>query len=214
MAASVGAVTLVLAGCTTVAPSSKEDYKAVFSQVIRKSLAESTTNNVCLPPIFGMGPMTSDTVEVDPANEAKQLNIRGTNQFAQLRALETAGLLSAFESERTVKGATQKVLTFRRTSAGNKAFSNGVFCYARAELDSVSKWKGPVKFGEYQAAWVYYTVKTTEVADWARSDAIAAAFPTVAGNIHSEPAKVRQVAIDLSSDGWDIAEYSKLLQLQ
>jgi hypothetical protein len=215
----VGGLALAAIACTGCAnlPSagmSKDDYRATFAAVIRKSFDETKTNNLCLPPLFGFGGPAPESVEVNIDNEAR-LPQPGTGRYAQFKALESVGLVAGVESERMMNNKPQRFATFRRTEAGSAYFSGNTFCYARVELGEVVKWKGPAVIGEYRAAWVYYTTKTSRVADWANAPAIQAAFPMVGGNLKgTEPAKLRQVAIDLSSEGWDIAEYSKLLQLQ
>ncbi len=76
------------------------------------------------------------------------------------------------------------------------------------------KWKGPAVLGEYQAAFVYNTVKTTHVEAWAKSAEIQSAYPTTVPIVTGDVPKVRETVIDLSSAGWDIAEYSRYVQLQ
>jgi hypothetical protein len=73
---------------------------------------------------------------------------------------------------------------------------------------------GLVSSTESTRTVVYYTVKTTRIEDWAKSPDVQSAFPAVIPIVKGEEAKVRQVVIDLSSEGWDIAEYSRYLQMQ
>jgi len=74
------------------------------------------------------------------------------------------------------------------------------------------KWRGPAVFGEYQIAWVYFTARTSKVADWASTPAFLAAFPTARAMLQSDPQKVRQALIDLTSEGWEVNEWSRVLQ--
>ena len=76
-----------------------------------------------------------------------------------------------------------------------------------------SSGKGPIALGDYRAAYVYYTTKTGPIAEWAMTPAVVAAFPTVATVVKADTPKVRQIAIDRSSEGWDVAEYTKFIQL-
>jgi hypothetical protein len=206
----------ILAACATTpgggAMLGKDGYRKVFSEVLQKSLNAQSGNNVCLPPLFGFGETINESVEVRVDGEPGPGT--GGSRQAQLKALESVGLVTGVESVRKSNDKTQRIVTYRRTEQGVANSVGASFCYARAELDRVVKWKGPIVLGEYQAAFVYYTVKTTHVQEWARSPAILAAFPTAVPIVNGEPAKLRQVAIDLSSEGWDVAEYSKLLQLQ
>ena len=208
---------LMLLGACATAPGGgatlgKDGYRKVFTEVLQKSLNAQSGNNLCLPPLFGFGETVNESVEVHVDGEPAP-GVGGSRQ-AQLKALESVGLVTGVESVRKTNDKTQRIVTYRRTEQGIANSVGPSFCYARAELDRVVKWKGPIVLGEYQAAFGYYTVTTTPVQEWARSPAILAAFPTVAPIVSGQPAKVRQVAIDLSSDGWDVAEYSKLLQLQ
>jgi hypothetical protein len=201
--------TTLTAGCATTGRGelSKDEYKTVFSNVIRKTIDDNKTNNLCLPNLFGYGPVATESVEVNLDNDA-------INRGAQMRALESVGLVTSSESVRTIANKPTRFATYRRTELGKTYFSVTTFCYARAEFEAVTKWKGPVALGDYRAAFVYYTTKTGTIADWARSPAVVAAFPTVAAIVNGEKPKVRQVVIDLSSEGWDVAEYSKLVQLE
>lgn len=208
---------VAMTGCAVGVPGrttlGKDEYRTVFTDVLNKSFREKSSNNVCLPPLFGFGPMATTTAEVSVDNDfTNPLAPKG--RIAQFKALESAGLVTGVDGERVLNGRTQKYATYRRTVKGEAAYSNGTFCYARAELDTIVKWKGPIVLGEYQAAFVYFTTKTTAIADWARAPDVLAAFPNVAAIVSNETPKVRQVAIDLSSIGWDIAEYSKLMQLE
>jgi hypothetical protein len=214
--ASLGAALAAAAlcsGCAVTSVPSKDEYRAIFTQVVRKSFDESKVNNVCLPPLFGLGPLGPEAIEINLENDFRTLQ-SPLGRASQMKALESVGLVVGVESERMLNNKPQKVVTYRRTDKGATYFSGGTFCYARAELDSIVKWKGPVVLGEYRVAWVYYTTRTTALADWAQTPAVLAAFPTVAAMVKGDAPKTRQIAIDLSSEGWDVAEYSKFLQMQ
>ncbi len=193
----------------------KDEYRQIFTQVLEKFFASKAKPNICLPPLFGFGDNVSETVDVNPELETQFPGLAGTkSRPEQFKALEAAGLVSSVESTRTLNNKAQRVLTYRRTAKGLASSDGPSICYARGELDHVVKWKGPVVLGEYRAAFVYYTVKTTHIDDWVKSADIQAAFPTTVPIVKGEAAKVRSTVIDLSSEGWDIADYSKYLQLQ
>jgi hypothetical protein len=211
---------LFAAGCATTPTTSynaasKEEFRKIFSEVLQKFIASKPGPNICLPPMFGYGDNVSDTVDVNLDMEMQLPGMSSaTSRAAQLKALETAGLVTSTESTRTLNNKPQRILTYRRTAKGLASSQGASICYARGELDQVVKWKGPAVLGAYQAAFVYYTVKTTHIDDWAKSAEIQSAFPTTVPIVKGEAAKVRQAVIDLSSEGWDIAEYSKYVQLQ
>jgi hypothetical protein len=192
----------------------KAAYGPIFSQVLEKFIAAKPGPNICLPPLFGFGDTVNDTATVNPDAEAALMGNPAASRLAQFKALEAAGLVSSTESSREVNGKTMRTLTYRRTAKGQSVSQGPSICYARGELDHIVKWKGPVALGEYQAAFVYYTVKTAHIEEWAKSPDIQEAFPATKTIVKGEEPKVRQVVIDLSSEGWDIAEYSKYLQLQ
>lgn len=188
----------------------KAQYKKTFSEALSKMLSSQKTENVCLPPMyFGSG--TQDSIELNQ----RLLDLSSsapTGQASQLKALEEAGLVTSIASERMVKDKPETFRTYRRTEKGNRYFSDRRLCYARAELNKIVKWKGPAVFGEYKIAWVYYTIKVTDVAEWATLPEVLAAFPTVKSTLHDDPNKVRQAFIDLTSEGWEVNEWSKVLQ--
>ncbi len=213
-------VAVFATGCATAPPTSyspelAKEYRAIFTQVLRTFVASKPGLNICLPPLFGFGDSVSDTTEVIP-DEGLPPVFPGSapGRATQLQALESAGLVTSTESTRTVNNRVQRVLTYRRNPKGLASSQGPSLCYARGELDQVVKWKGPAVLGEYQAAFVYYTMKTTHVEDWAKSAGIQSAFPTTVPIVTGETPKVRETVIDLSSAGWDIAEYSRYVQLQ
>lgn len=209
LAAAVAAVAL-LSGTGAAAAMTKQEYRQVFTEAISKFLSTGKGNNICLPVMFygaGNPPATELNQRVLDAAASSP-----TGQAAQFKALEEAGLLASTTVERTVNNKPETFRSYRRTDKGNEYFSEGRFCYARAELNTIVKWKGPAILGEYEIAWVYYTVKATRVADWAKTPAVQAAFPSAKSTLYDEPDKVRQVFIDLTSEGWEVNEFSKVLQ--
>ena len=200
---------------TSYDTASREQFRRIFTQVLQKFIASTPGPNICLPPLFGYGDNVSETVDVNLDMEMQVPGMSSsTSRSAQFKALETAGLVTSTEATRTFNNKPQRILTYRRTAKGLASSQGPSICYARGELDQVVKWKGPAVLGAYQAAFVYYTVKTSDVADWAKSAEIQSAFPVTVPIVKGETAKVRQAIIDLSSEGWDIAEYSKYVQLQ
>jgi hypothetical protein len=191
-------------------PPNKAEYKKIFSDAISKSLSLQMGNNICLPPTY-FGPSGSQSVEVNQ-RAIDLLTTAPTGQASQLKALEETGLMTSVPSERMINNKMESFRTYARTEKGNQYYSGGRFCYGRAELNKIVKWKGPAIFGEYKIAWVYYTAKMTNTADWVTMPAILAAFPTAKSTLQDDPEKVRQVWIDLTSEGWEVNEWSRILQ--
>ena len=203
------------AAATSYNAAAKDAYRKIFLQVLQKYIAAAPGPNLCLPPLFGFGDVVNETADVFADLDAPATGVGpGGSRAAQFKALEAAGLVTSAESTRMLAGKSQRVLTYRRTPKAMAISQGPSICYARGELDQLVKWKGPVVLGEYQAAFVYYKVKTGHIEDWARSPDVLAAFPTIVPVVNGEPAKLRQTVIDLSSEGWDIAEYARYLQLQ
>lgn len=188
----------------------KAQYKNIFSDAISQFLSSRKANNICLPPTyFGSG--GSQSIELNQRLLDSSPSAP-TGQASQLKALEEAGLVTSVPSERMINNKMESFRSYRRTEKGNQYYSERQFCYARAELNRIVKWKGPAIFGEYKIAWVYYTTKTTHVAEWVTTPSILAAFPSAKSTLQDDLDKVRQAFIDLSSEGWEVNEWSKVLQ--
>jgi hypothetical protein len=132
-----------------------------------------------------------------------------TGQAAQL---EEAGPMKSVPTERTVNNKTEFFRSYTGTAKGNRYYFENRFCYGRAELTKIVKWKGPAAFGDYQIAWVYCTARIINVAEWVTTPAILAAFSTAKSTPQDDPDKVRQALIGLSSEGREVNEWSKVLQ--
>ena len=211
------AAALALAACAGgggspggMSAGSKAEYQRIFTEAIQKSFAARTEGNVCLPPMYWTG---GPTGWIEVSQRVLDASAQSpTGQAAQMKALEEAGLIAGAPTQRTVAGRTEAYVRYIRTDKGNAVFFENRFCYARAELDRIVKWRGPAVFGEYQIAWVYFTARTSKVADWAATASFQAAFPTARSTLHDEPQKVRQALIDLTSEGWEVNEWSRVLQ--
>ena len=153
----------------------------------------------------------SESIEVNQ-RQVELSQSAPTGMAAQLKALEEVGLVTGSASERMVNNRMEAFRRYKRTDKGNSHFSEGRFCYARAELNRIIKWKGPATFDEYRIAWVYFTAKTSNIAEWVTTPAVLAAFPSAKSTLKDDPQKVRQVLIDLTSEGWEVNEWSKVLQ--
>jgi hypothetical protein len=186
----------------------KEQYRKIFTDALGRFLSPQKTNNICLPPMYFSGAQAIELNQriIDALPNAP------TGPAAQLKALEDVGLVTSTTMERTINNRTESFRSYRRTEKGDQYYSENRFCYAHAELNKITKWKGPAVFGDYKIAWVYYTIRVTNVADWVTTPAILAAFPAAKAAVQDEPDKVRQVLIDLSNEGWEVNEWSRVLQ--
>jgi hypothetical protein len=222
-------LSLYLSSSFAQARPSKEQYRKIFTEALNKFLTSPKKYNVCLPPM----PWKTDGSESIDVNEAQMAQAAAfpTGLAAQMKALEDAGLVAGTTVDRTVVGNKLDLIRrFKRTEMGNTYFSratgptevfiNGQLCYARAELEKIVKWRGPATFGEYSVAWVYFTTRLADIADWVKTPAVLAAFPAARANLiaanppsKDEPERrPRQAFIDLTSDGWEVNEWSRVLQ--
>ncbi len=222
-------LSLHLGSAFAQARPSKEQYRKIFTEALNKFLTSPKKYNVCLPPL----PWKTDGSESIDVNETQMAQAAAfpTGLAAQMKALEAAGLVAGTTVDRTVVGKQlDLVRRFKRTEMGNTYFSratgptevfmNGQLCYARAELEKIVKWRGPATFGEYSIAWVSFATRLTDVADWVKTPAVLAAFPAARSNLiaanppsKDEPERrPRQVFVDLTSEGWEVNEWSRVLQ--
>ena len=125
---------------------------------------------------------------------------RGAGPAGQMEALMFQGLVPSTVVERPVAafavGATgrmERVTRYKLTAKGerhlrvghdelhaaNKDTARGSLCYGRKALEKVAKWEGPMKLGDYQSASVKYLYRVVDLAEWANSREIQAAFPHV-----------------------------------
>jgi hypothetical protein len=189
---------------------SKDAYRKIFTGAIESALASHPGSNVCLPVLSWTGEQ-ADELELNQ-RQVETLSNLPTALPAQMKALEEQGLVAGFSVERTVAGKPEIIRKYKRTEKGNRYYSERRLCYARARLDRIVKWRGPGVFGAYQFALVEYTVKTNDVAEWAMSPAVQTAFPAIKAAIGGDTPKIRQAIVDLTSEGWEVNEWSKALE--
>lgn len=77
-------------------------------------------------------------------------------------------------------------------------------CWGRKSVDRVVKWRGPIKFGEYQAADVEYTYKIVHLAPWAHRPDIQQAFNSVKETLDGAGIKTLSRDVHLTSEGWEV----------
>ncbi|MDB6062330.1 MAG: hypothetical protein JWM78_2433 [Verrucomicrobiaceae bacterium] len=86
---------------------------------------------------------------------------------------------------------------------GSKKVIQGDICYGKKLLDTVVKWEGPMKFGDYQEANVKYLYKIDGLADWAKKPELQSAFPYIAQTIDAAGKNEQQLVVKLTSLGWE-----------
>jgi len=148
----------------------------------------------------------------------------GAGPAGEMEALKSQGLVSSNVVERPVTafgvGATgrmERVTRYELTAEGerylrvgrnelhaaNKGATRGSLCYGRKALEKVVKWEGPIKLGDYQSVSVKYLYRVVDLAEWASSEEIQAAFPHVKQVIHGAGTKQQSHGVKLTSEGWE-----------
>lgn len=93
----------------------------------------------------------------------------------QMAALESVGLVqceTTGEEKTCSLTAAAKPFTREKTETGwtidgARTSTHTDLCWGKTGLDSVVRWEGPMKSGDYQEALVFYTYKVDNLADWA-----------------------------------------------
>jgi hypothetical protein len=144
-----------------------------------------------------------------------------TNSAAErLTALEAAGLVRSERVERAQPGGRPStIVRYDLTDMGRqytRPTERIVFtvsaeeekkpaldlCYGQKTLASITKWEGPMKFGDYQEAGIYYTYVIKDVAPWADDEAMQRMFTSMKRELVEVP-KEGQLSVKLTSAGWE-----------
>lgn len=206
---------MLLAACSNKQDANKKNFGAAINQYLDKK------GELCLNLQKNM-PIDVDKMDMVMAKSMKD------GIANQMASLEKLGLVSSADVQVDAvnflsgKPTGQKVTVkrYQLTDAGKKYYqekevkSYGLFkgngkttkgdiCYGKMVLDEVVKWKGPIKFGDYQEASVIYTYKIADLADWAKNPDIADAFPYVAETVAGISKVQRNHAVTLTSEGWE-----------
>lgn len=184
-----------LAGCSSPTAANKTN----FARDINASLARSC---FAIEPSTGLSlgesyPLTVPYAQ-NWANAAQQAAAKAaaeagkTNEFVQLDALVKAGLLARrettikgyFEGARIVYGQ-EPARVYSLTAVGRKYLERAAggslaFCAGHETVDHVLRYTTPTAEEGMTVSSALYTYRITDVAAWARSPAMRAAFPALA----------------------------------
>ena len=125
-----------------------------------------------------------------------------------MAALESVGLV---KSEDTVVDK-MKVKRYTLTDAAKPFIReiNGLggeplqqICWGKPVLDKVVKWNAPVKLGDYQETLVTYTYTISNIAEWAKSPAIQAAFGIKNAVDGASTVQKDRHIFHMTSQGWE-----------
>jgi hypothetical protein len=147
-------------------------------------------------------------------------------QVGQMTALEAVGLVAGADVEidqigydGKPSGRKLKVRRYALTDAAkpylrdvnvNSLSLSGAtitkqsdLCWGKMALDKIVKWEGPMKFGDYQEANVFYTYKVDDVAPWAKRPEFQAVFGGAKAVLDGAGNKHSQHGVKLTSNGWE-----------
>ena len=190
-----GLAIAALAGCSS--PTSAN--KANFERAINGSLARSC---FAIEPSTGLSygesyplavPYAPNWATAAQQSAAKAAAQAGkTTEFVQLDALVKAGLLTErettlkgyFEGERILPGR-EPARIYSLTALGKhylepETGGSLAFCAGRETVDHVIRYTTPTAEEGMTVSSALYTYRITDVAAWARSPAMRAAFPALA----------------------------------
>ena len=151
---------------------------------------------------------------------------RQTGTANEVRALEHVGLVAGTVEEREQRdvlgravGRKSMIKRYQVTEAGKqfyrekekpvltmesiKKIPTGRLCYGTKALDRVVNWDGPHAFGDGQIASVTYTYQVKDLAEWATTPEIQAAFLVVAQIIAGAGKQELEHSMILTNEGWE-----------
>jgi hypothetical protein len=194
------ALAILLAGCGSKTDANEKN----FGEAIRQYLGKE--GELCLGGYKWPVAVTGQDLDLQKAFP--------TSWTAQVVALEAVGLAKSENAK--IKGGMYNIQRYYSLTDAAKPFEQQVkksnspmvieLCWGKIVLDKIVKWKGPMKLGDYQEANVTYLYKIEGLADWAKKPEILAAFPKVKQTIEGAGKQERQVAVGLSSIGWEVAQ--------
>lgn len=157
-------------------------------------------------------------------SEGRITGIRGEpSERVRLEALVSQGLVARTEVDKPVvsfmgapTGRTQRFTRYELTQKGKQYLKPrdsegiqegkmpGALCYGHMALDKVIKWEGPMKLGDYQEALVKYHYRVENLAAWAKSEEVQAAFPELKERIAAAGTAPQSHVVQLTSVGWEV----------
>lgn len=96
----------------------------------------------------------------------------------------------------------EKETVFMRADGQGRKMATDL-CWGNLALDEVKKWEGPMKFGDYQEARVFYTYKINGLADWANRKDIQDAYPSIKRTLEGVGSQESKHVVKLTSNGWE-----------
>lgn len=201
------AVVVTLIACASKTDPSEANFKAALDQYFAKK------GDVCLD--FPGWPKEINTSVKSFGSD------RPYSDIAQMKALESVGLVESKEVEKPVEswgkptGRTNTITQFDLTPAGKaamrkpgtntSAWSSGKhdLCYGKQAVDKIVKWDAPMSFGEYKATSVTYTYKINDLSPWASNPKMQEAFPQLKRTLEGVGSEESKHGVELTNLGWE-----------
>lgn len=209
---------LLVAGCATALSGcgSKSDAnKSNFAAAIRADLRNE--GDVCITNADTVWPI------VIPDSEIAMARAMASGPSFEMEALQSVGIVesqSAVVTQKAMFGPMVQQISVHRYSLTEKANrfiktvsvptlfaphppKKPLLCVGEKTLHEVQKWDGPMRFGDYAEATVYYSFEVDGLPDWATNPAVQKAFPVLQQIGNGSPVNT-QVILKLSSNGWEV----------
>ena len=208
----IGLFSVLLAACGSKNDANEHNFTVAIKQYLNDN------GDLCLD----VGPFP---VDVTPAELHDQTD-RPAGIASRMVALQRAGLLTSvdvslsqleFVNDRPT-GHRMQVRRFDLTTNGRDAYrqfladtvvatgkpqpSRGDLCYGKLELDKVSSWDGPTQVEGRQEATVRYTYTVGDVSAWAKTAAMASAFPAIPNVTAGATQQALSTTFVLGDKGW------------
>lgn len=199
------AASILAAACGSKTDANEKNFSAAMSQYFEKKGALCTR---------------AEKWPVDlSAMELKMHERKALFKVTRMEALAAAGLAKVEDLEVDVMNMAGKpsgrkaqvrryVLTdtakpFARERTGGLISGYTELCWGQMALDTIVKWEGPMKFGDYQEAGIVYTYKVANAADWVTKPEILETFNEVKEVLDGVEKAERKHVVKLTSIGWE-----------
>ena len=189
------------AGCSNKMDPNERNFGAAISAYLEKK------GDLCLNSIK----WPKDTGGLD-------YQLDGLKESDQLQILETVGLVSSETIDRgalnnrgeSSTGTRETFLRYELTEKGRSFFhadrndpDSGELCYGKKALDTLVKWDGPLKIGDYQVASIRFHYKVVDLADWAKDTNVQVAYPAIKRTLDGAGTSQQSHSVKLTNVGWE-----------
>lgn len=189
-----------LSACGGKTAANEKNFGIAVNQYFDKK------GEMCLDPVT----WPVDVYEAD----LRQQKLYPDGPAGQMAALEAVGLAKGEDTELPgtfvdgkPSGPKVKVKRYTMTDAAKPflradAGRQPRLCWGRKSLDKVIRWADPAKVGDHEESAVIYTYTLSNVAGWARTPQVKAAFPVLGRTVDGEHTQKEKLYVTLTPQGW------------